>query len=48
VFEKHLPDNLIHFVGLKVIAESFEYPLKYYQNKVVASIKLLETIPKAG
>ncbi len=37
-------DAVIHFAGLKAVAESVLDPLKYYDNNVVGTIKLLEAM----
>ena len=34
-------DLVIHFAGLKAVAESVEQPLKYYRNNVIGTINLL-------
>lgn len=39
--------NLVmHFAGLKSVAESVEQPLKYYKNNVTGTVNLLETMQK--
>jgi UDP-glucose 4-epimerase len=47
VFEKYKPDAVIHFAGLKAVGESVEYPLRYFQNNVAASINLFEAMQQA-
>lgn len=42
LFGKTNYDLVIHFAGLKAVAESIEQPLKYYRNNVVGTINLLE------
>ena len=32
-------DAVIHFAGLKAVAESVNYPLKYWENNVIGSFK---------
>ncbi|KAB7887424.1 UDP-glucose 4-epimerase GalE [Poseidonibacter ostreae] len=44
VFEKHSIDSVIHFAGLKAVGESVEQPLKYYDNNVVGTLRLLEVM----
>ena len=44
VFKKYKIDSVIHFAGLKAVAESVAKPLKYYDNNVVGTIKLLEVM----
>lgn len=39
-------DSIIHFAGLKSVAESIEQPLKYYENNVTGTINLLKTMEK--
>lgn len=44
VFEKYDIDSVIHFAGLKAVGESVELPLKYYDNNVNGTQKLLEVM----
>src|SRR5574344_567005 len=44
VFKKYEIDSVIHFAGLKAVAESVANPLSYYDNNVVGTIKLLEVM----
>ena len=44
VFKKYKIDSVIHFAGLKAVAESVANPLSYYDNNVVGTIKLLEVM----
>jgi len=39
-------EAVIHFAGLKAVAESLLDPLRYYDNNVVGTIKLLEAMQK--
>lgn len=39
-------DLVIHFAGLKAVAESVEKPLKYYENNVGGTINLLKCMKK--
>ena len=41
-------DAVIHFAGLKAVGESGQEPLKYYDNNVVGSIRLLEAMEKTN
>ncbi|MGE4634120.1 MAG: UDP-glucose 4-epimerase GalE [Arenicellales bacterium] len=41
-------DAVIHFAGHIVVPESVANPAKYYQNNVVASLKLIESCQQAG
>lgn len=43
--DKHF-DLVIHFAGLKSVAESVEQPLKYYENNVTGTINLLRVMQK--
>ncbi|MCW8924739.1 MAG: UDP-glucose 4-epimerase GalE [Xanthomonadales bacterium] len=47
-FEKHEPDAVIHFAGLKAVGESVNHPLRYFQNNVAGSINLFEAMRKAN
>ena len=46
VFEKHKFDHVIHFAGLKSVAESSQDPLLYFNNNILSSISLLECMKK--
>lgn len=46
IFQDNHFDLIIHFAGLKSVAESVEQPLKYYNNNVVGAINLLKTMKK--
>ncbi len=46
VFDKYKIDSVIHFAGLKAVGESVEKPLKYYDNNVCGTQKLLEVMQK--
>ncbi|WP_353439125.1 UDP-glucose 4-epimerase GalE [Polynucleobacter sp. UK-FUSCHL-C3] len=48
VFKSHSIDGVIHFAGLKAVAESQAKPLLYYDNNVAGSIALLEEALKAN
>ncbi|GJV66247.1 UDP-glucose 4-epimerase GEPI48 [Tanacetum coccineum] len=41
-------DAVIHFAGLKVVGESVQKPLKYYDNNVVGILILLEVMEAHG
>lgn len=47
-FAKHQPDAVIHFAGLKAVGESVEFPLRYFQSNVAASINLFEAMQQAN
>ncbi|MCT7539693.1 UDP-glucose 4-epimerase GalE [Aliarcobacter cryaerophilus] len=44
VFKTYSIDSVIHFAGLKAVAESVANPLSYYDNNVVGTIRLLEVM----
>lgn len=46
IFTKYEINSVIHFAGLKAVGESVEEPLKYYDNNVVGTLKLLEVMKK--
>jgi UDP-glucose 4-epimerase len=48
IFKDHSIHGLIHFAGLKAVAESQAKPLLYYDNNVSGSIALLEEALKAN
>ena len=39
---------VIHFAGLKAVGESTEQPLRYYDNNVVGTLRLLEAMQTCG
>jgi len=39
---------VIHFAGLKAVGESVQNPLAYYDNNVVGTVRLLETMNECG
>ena len=48
VFAENDYDAVIHFAGLKAVAESVEKPLEYYENNVGGTINLLECMQEYG
>lgn len=42
VFLKYDFDSVIHFAGLKAVGESVAFPIKYYDNNVIGTLRLLE------
>jgi UDP-glucose 4-epimerase len=40
--------SVVHFAGLKAVGESVEKPLAYYDNNVVGTLRLLETMARHG
>jgi UDP-glucose 4-epimerase len=48
IYKSHSIHGVIHFAGLKAVAESQAKPLLYYDNNVAGSIALLEEALKAN
>lgn len=48
VFANAAFDAVIHFAGLKSVAESVSNPLAYYENNVSGSVNLLKAMREAG
>ena len=48
IFKKHPISSVIHFAGLKSVAECGVKPLLYYDNNVNGSLVLIKNIEKAG
>ena len=48
VFAEYPIDAVIHFAGLKAVGESVEQPMRYYDNNVVGSLRLLEAMSAAN
>ena len=44
IFGEHPIDAVVHFAGLKAVAESVAEPLRYYDNNVVGTMTLLEAM----
>ena len=44
LFDQTHFDLVIHFAGLKAVAESIEQPLKYYDNNVTGTLNLLKSM----
>lgn len=47
IFNKYAIDSVIHFAGLKSVAESQSDPLSYYNNNIGGSVTLFEEMLKA-
>jgi UDP-glucose 4-epimerase len=47
VFAAHTIDAVIHFAGLKAVGESVEQPLRYFDNNVTGSLRLLQAMEAA-
>ena len=48
VFARHDFDAVIHFAGLKAVGESAEIPLRYYDNNITGTLRLLEVMQEHG
>jgi len=44
VFREESIDAVIHFAGLKAVGESVAVPLRYYENNLISSIKLMKVM----
>lgn len=44
IFTDNNFDLVMHFAGLKAVAESIEQPLRYYHNNITGTINLLQTM----
>jgi len=42
------PEAVIHFAGLKAVGESVAQPLRYYDNNVLGTLRLLEAMQAQG
>lgn len=47
LFKQYAVDAVIHFAGLKAVGESVAKPMDYYDNNVVGSLRLLQSMAKA-
>jgi UDP-glucose 4-epimerase len=47
-FDAHPIEAVIHFAGLKAVGESAEQPLRYYENNVTGTVRLLAAMREAG
>lgn len=48
IFAEHAIDAVMHFAGLKAVAESTKEPLKYYRNNIGSSLTLCEVMQAAN
>ena len=48
VFSAHSFDWVIHFAGLKAVGESVQKPVFYYDNNLLSTLVLLETMEQFG
>lgn len=44
VFDENEFEAVIHFAGLKAVAESVEQPVRYYENNISGTLNLLKTM----
>jgi len=48
IFKEYSINGVIHFAGLKAVAESVHKPLEYYKNNVGGTVTLLEVMKESG
>ncbi len=48
IFKEQKIDWVVHFAGLKAVGESVRMPLEYYDNNLVSTLVLLETMREFG
>lgn len=48
ILSKEKPHCVIHFAGLKAVAESIEKPIEYYRNNINCTLSLLEAMKEAN
>ena len=48
IFAQNNFDSVIHFAGLKAVAESVKKPLWYYENNIGGTVNLLKSMKKYG
>jgi UDP-glucose 4-epimerase len=48
IFTENKIDAVIHFAGLKAVGESCAFPLKYYENNLLSTLRLVECMEKHG
>lgn len=48
LFARHRFDAVIHFAGLKAVGESVTQPVRYYENNLVSTLRLLECMRAAN
>ena len=44
IFKEETPDLVLHFAGLKSVADSIEQPLLYYRNNLLSTLNLLDAM----
>ncbi len=48
IFSKEKIDAVIHFAGLKAVAESVQKPWEYYENNIAGTLTLVDVMRKHG
>lgn len=48
IFSEHTISAVIHFAGLKSVADSVKQPLEYYDNNVIGTLNLLSAMRQAN
>ena len=48
IFATHKIDWVIHFAGLEAVGESVAKPIEYYDNNLISTLVLVETMKKFG
>ena len=48
IFETHQIDGVIHFAGKKAVGESVAKPIEYYDNNLISTLKLVESMREHG
>lgn len=48
IFEIEKPDAVIHFAGLKAVGESVAIPMSYYENNLISTFNILDSMKKHG
>ena len=48
MFKENKFDSVIHFAGLKAVAESVEKPIEYYDNNITGTVNILKAMKKHG
>ena len=46
IFEIEKPDAVIHFAGLKAVGESVAIPMSYYENNLISTFNILDSMKK--
>lgn len=46
IFSEHKVDTVIHFAGYKAVGESVKKPIMYYENNLISTLVLCDTMKK--